>query len=105
MGISQHMSLFMKKALENKSFDYLKYEEIFSTLFTLLNQTPLTKAIFRQQEGGQFATSLYDVITIGISENYTFYQDNPQEILNKIDNEVRKDEILRKFSRKGGNNQ
>jgi len=105
VGISQHMSLFMKKALENKSFDYLKYEEIFSTLFTLLNQTPLTKAIFRQQEGGQFATSLYDVITIGVSENYSLYEDNPKEILNKIDNEVRKDEILRKFSRKGGNNQ
>ena len=104
-SISQHMTLFMKKALEDKSFDYDEHGKTFSKIFKLLNQEPLTKSIFRQQKGGQFATSLYDVITIGVSENYSFYEGKPQEILKKINNEVRKDEVLRKFSRKGGNNQ
>jgi len=105
-SISQHMTLFMKQALDNKNFDYQQYENIFSTLFKLLNQTPLTKSIFRQKESGQFTTSLYDVITIGVSENYDYYKDkSAQDILSKINNEVHKDEVLKKFSRKGGNNQ
>jgi hypothetical protein len=46
------------------------------------------------------------VITIGVGENYDFYKtQTPEVILNKIDNEVRKDEVLIKFSRKGNNNQ
>lgn len=105
-SIAQHMTDFMKQALENKSFDYTSYEELFSNVFALLNQKPLNSLIFRQQENGHFATALYDVITIGIGENYDFYKNqSPQIILDKIDKEVRTDEVLLKFSRKGGNNQ
>lgn len=103
-SIAQHMTDFMKQALENKEFNYSEYEEIFTKVFALLKN--LDSSIFRQKAGGLFATSLYDVITIGIGENYKLYEKNtPEEILNKINEEVRKDEILIKFSRKGGNNQ
>jgi hypothetical protein len=105
-SIAQHMTAFMKEALENKKFDYDEYEKIFTEVFALLHQSPLDRSIFRQKKGGQFATSLYDVITIGIGEHYDFYKDQtPKEILNKINDEVRKDEVLKKFSRKGNNNQ
>jgi hypothetical protein len=104
-SIAQHMTNFMKEALENKSFDYENYEKIFNEVFSLLNKHPLDRSIFRQKKGGQFATALYDVITIGVGEHYAFYKDNPSEILNKINNEVRQDRILKQFSRKGGNNQ
>ncbi len=105
-SISQHMTTFMRQALENENFDYVQHEKIFSDVFALLNQSPLNRSIFRQKKGGQFATSLYDVITIGVGENYDLYkQQLPQAILSKIDNEVRKDEVLKKFSRKGGNNE
>lgn len=105
-SISQHMTAFMKKALENKEFEYKKYERIFTDVFALLNQIPLNRSIFRQKKGGQFATALYDVITIGVAEHYDSYKDkSPKEILDKIDNEVRKNEVLIKFSRKGSNNQ
>lgn len=105
-SISQHMTDFMKLALDNKEFDYKEYEKIFTNVFSLLNQKPLNGSIFRQKVGGQFATALYDVITIGVGENYNFYKNQtPNIILDKINNEVREDKVLMKFSRKGGNNQ
>jgi len=104
-SIAQHMTAFMKQALENKEFEYAKYEKIFTDVFALLHQAPLDRTIFRQKKGGQFATSLYDVITIGIGEHYDFYKkQTPKAIWSKINNEVRNDEVLIKFSRKGGNN-
>ena len=104
-SISQHMTSFMKGALDNPNFDYDRYEKIFSNVFHLLN--PLGKTIFRQKDG-RFATALYDVITIGVGENYEYYfrqSDPTQSILSKINQEVRTDAILKKFSTKGGNNQ
>lgn len=105
-SMSQHMTAFMKRALENSDFEYEKYEKIFTDVFALLNKQPLDSSIFRQKKGGQFATALYDVITIGVGEHFDFYKEQtPEIILNKIDNEVREDKVLIKFSRKGGNNQ
>ena len=105
-SISQHMTKFMKNALDKKEFDYAKNKELFSNVFALLNKPPLNSSIFRQKKGGQFATALYDVITIGVSENYDVYKNkSPASILLKINDEVRKDEVLKKFSRKGGNNE
>jgi hypothetical protein len=105
-SIPQHMTSFMKQALENKEFDYKGYEEIFINIFALLNKAPLNSSIFRYQKGNQFATALYDVITIGIGENYDSYQNTSAKIiLDKINNEVKKDDVLKKFSRQGGNGQ
>jgi uncharacterized protein with ParB-like and HNH nuclease domain len=102
-SISQHMTKFMKDALENESFDYDGDKKIFTQVFALLK--PLGRKIFRQDDGN-FATALYDVITIGVAENYDYYKSQPSEvILNKIDGEVRKDENLKKVSRREGNNQ
>lgn len=102
-SISQHMTAFMKSALDNKNFDYIMYEKVFLNLFELLK--PLGKNIFRQR-GNIFATALYDVITIGVGENYDFYKNVPsQSLLDKIDKEVRTDAVLITFSRRGGNNQ
>jgi len=101
--ISLHMTQFMQKAVENKSFEYEKYEKLFSDVFKLLK--PLGSKIFRQPDGN-FATSLYDVITIGIAENYdNFKNKKTEDILKLINEQVRKDDVLMKFSRKGGSNQ
>ena len=105
-SIAHHMTTFMKEALENNKFDYEKYEKLFNDVFALLHRHPLDSSIFRQKLGGQFATSLYDVITIGVGENYDYYKEKDAKvILDIINNEVRKDEVLMKLSRKGGNNQ
>ena len=93
----------MKDALENENFDYDGYERIFTQVFELLQ--PLGRKVFRQDDGN-FATALYDVVTIGVAENYDYYKSQPLDvILNKINQEVRTDTILIKFSRRGGNNQ
>jgi hypothetical protein len=66
---------------------------------------PAFQRYFRWDDGN-FATALYDVITIGVAENYDYYKSQPSDvILNKINQEVRTDTILIKFSRRGGNNQ
>lgn len=102
-SISQHMTMFMENALKNMSFNYQEYEAVFYEVFNILQ--PLGKEIFRQKDGA-FATALYDVITFGIAENISKYRNTPaNDIKKKIDEEVRKDEILLRFSRRGGNNQ
>ena len=98
-SIAQHMTSFMKLALSNKDFDYQLYESVFSNVFSLLK--PLGKNIFRQSDGN-FATSLYDVITIGVGENYDFYKDQSTDVIIHKIQEVRQDDNLRKFSRRGG---
>ncbi len=101
-SISQHMSSFMGSALYNENFDYQSYENTFNQVIDIL--LPLGHDIFRQKDG-KFATALYDTIMIGVAENIDLYQNiDEKKILKKI-NEVRKDEVLLKFSRKGGNNQ
>ncbi|TAG85946.1 MAG: DUF262 domain-containing protein [Bacteroidetes bacterium] len=103
-SISQHMSTFMREALENEKFDYENYEKIFNETIKIL--FPLGKEIFRQ-ENSVFATSLYDTIMLGVSENIHLYQnENSVNIIkDKINNQIRQDKILIKFSRRGGNNQ
>ncbi len=102
-SIAQHMTSFMKSALDNEGFDYAKYGKIFSEVFALLS--PLGRDIFRQKDG-KFATALYDVITIGVGENYEYYyKDGPSELISDRIKEVRNDDVLKKLSRRGGNNQ
>jgi len=102
-SIAQHMTSFMKSALDNEGFDYAKYGKIFSEVFALLS--PLGRDIFRQKDG-KFATALYDVITIGVGENYEYYyKDGPSEVISDRIKEVRNDDVLKKLSRRGGNNQ
>ncbi|PPJ62266.1 GmrSD restriction endonuclease domain-containing protein [Cuspidothrix issatschenkoi] len=101
-SISQHMTKFMKDALENENFDYEGYRKIFTQVFALLK--PLGREIFRQKDGN-FATALYDVITIGVGENYDYYKSQDLEIIRNKLKEVDKDSVLIKFSRRGGNNQ
>jgi len=101
-SISQHMTKFMKDALEKENFDYEGYERIFTQVFALLK--PLGREIFRQKDGN-FATALYDVITIGVGENYDYYKSQDLEVIRNKLKEVDKDSVLIKFSRRGGNNQ
>lgn len=101
-SISQHMTKFMENALRNPEFDYDKYRVIFKAVFKIL--APLGPTIYRQKNG-DFATSLYDVITYGIAHNISKYQNASQQEILSIINRIRTDENLIRFSRRGGNNQ
>ena len=102
-SISQHMTKFMADALKSGNYDYNKYKDIFRRVFAILQ--PLGSGIFRQKNG-DFATALYDVITYGIATNLEKFEHTPKEQIRiLIDNRVRKDETLLRFSRRGGNNQ
>jgi uncharacterized protein with ParB-like and HNH nuclease domain len=102
-SIAQHMTYFMRDALQNGNFNYQSHEKIFAAVFKLLK--PLGYSIFRQPDK-QFSTALYDVITIGIGENLDFYKKQSLDLIaEKIEKQVRMDQTLLKLSRKGGNNQ
>lgn len=102
-SISQHMTSFMEKALRSDSFDYEAFRDVFKRVFLII--CPLGPGIFRQNNG-DFATALYDVITYGIATNLNKYEAMPKEqILDLINEKVRKDSNLLKVSRRGGNNQ
>lgn len=101
-SIAQHMTYFMKDAIETGRFDYEKYRKIFLKTIEILH--PLGTTIFRSK-GGDFATALYDVIMIGIAENIHLYAaKNPKELKNKILHEVINDDVFLKITRAGGSN-
>lgn len=98
-GLAYHMTDFMKQALKNKKFDYVKYEDIFTKTFSLL--ASLGRDIFRKK--GRFITTLYDVITIGIGENHAYYStQRPKVIQSIIDSHQNNiDEIIKTSSSNG----
>ncbi|PWV51725.1 DUF262 domain-containing protein [Chitinophaga sp. S165] len=101
-SIAQHMTNFMRDALANSNFDYAGLESVFNKVVKLLK--PLGKEIFRQSNG-MFATALYDTIMIGVAENISKYNtESSLPLLQDKIKELRNDEVLIKFSRKGGNN-
>jgi uncharacterized protein with ParB-like and HNH nuclease domain len=103
-SISQHMTNFMKSALEDQNFDYGKYEKIFNETIDIL--LSLKENIFHHKSNSQFATALYDTIMIGVAENIQKYKSPDSKIILKQKTDsVKTDEVLIKFSRKGGNNQ
>lgn len=104
-GLAHHMSNFMEQALKNKNFNYDEYESIFCNVFHLLK--PLKKDIFRQRgkrKGGRLITTIYDIITIGVAENYDYYKTQDIKIISdKIkENEERIDYVIKSS---GGNDQ
>lgn len=102
-SISRLMTTFIEMALRNKEFDYPFYDRLIDRVFKVLR--PLGPSIYRQPNG-MFATSFYDVITYGIAKNIDKYeQTTTDEILGIINTRVKKDENLKKYSRRGGNNQ
>lgn len=103
-SISQHMTSFMEKTIkqENANSFYKEYEDIFAKVTKILS--PLGNKIFKQKDG-KFATALYDTIMIGVAEYVDKYENIGVQQLSKKLEQVRRDETLLKFSRKGGNNQ
>lgn len=103
-SISLHMTNFMKDAIEKNDFDYDGFRKIFDGVFNIL--APVGDDIYRQKNANKFATSLYDVITIGIAKNIDKYKRmNPKDIHDFILSKVHTDENFLKCSRRGGNNQ
>ena len=97
------MTNYMRDAVNNNSYDYTSLEKKFTELISVLK--PLGKDIFRHSNA-EFATALYDTIMIGVAENILSYKtpDDLEKLSNKI-KMVKTDEVLVKFTRKGGNNQ
>lgn len=102
-SIAQHMTNYMKDAVNDNSYDYADLEKHFNEVISILK--PHNKKIFRHSNA-EFATALYDTIMIGVAENINKYKDsNAYEKISAKIKEVKTDEVLIKFSRKGGNNQ
>jgi hypothetical protein len=100
-SIAQHMTDFMKDALNKPSFDYKMYKLIFEKTIDILY--PLGDKIFRSSNG-VFATALYDTVMIGIAENINLYGTaKPTKVSEKV-NEICQDDVFKRITRSGGNN-
>ncbi len=101
-SMGQHMTEFMKKAVYQNDFPYEKYETIFNRTIDILH--PCGAEIFKSRNN-VFGKGNYDVIIIGIAENIHLYSGaTPKQIKEKVFNEVRKDAVIQKITRRGGNN-
>ncbi len=101
-NLAQHMTSFMKNAVDNKNFDYDFYRKLFEKVFSLLK--PLGDCVFRKTAKG-LSTVLYDSITIGIAENIEKYAIiSPETLLVKIDTykNLQRWEALEKHNFRGG---
>lgn len=101
-SISQHMTDYMKEAIANDAYSYRENKDLFNRVLEVLSK--LDSNIFRHANG-DFATALYDTIMIGIAKHLNKYKDASSDELYRKVEEVKTDEVLIKFSRKGGNNQ
>ena len=100
-SIDSHMTYFMKNAVTQEAFDYNQIEEKFEKTINILKN--LDSRIFRYAQS-DFATALYDIIMIGLANNIDSYDVSKIKIIKeKIDNDIKKDQRIRKKSGRGGN--
>lgn len=78
--LSTYMTLFMKRANENSSFDYDHFEILLKRVLKLLE--PLGPDVFRG-ESSVFSTSYYDAVTVAIATNIDYYERVERSILKK----------------------
>jgi len=100
-SIDQHMTCFMKNAVENSNFNYDIIEDVFFKTVSVLK--PLGSEIFRSPQK-DFATGLYDIIMIGMAQHIEKYSDMPhQKIMKKINEEVKTSTKIKRLSGIGAN--
>jgi len=101
-SMGQQMTNFMKNAVYYDNFKYDIYESIFNRVIDILY--PCGPEIFKSKNG-VFGKGYFDVIMIGVAENIHLYsQATPRELKNKVFQEVRKDAVIQRITRRGGNN-
>ena len=78
-GLSGYMTKYMKKVVEDKDFDYVSLENLFTRTIKVLY--PFGFEIFRAKGNGLLSTSLYDGITIGVASNIDYYEKTDKNIV------------------------
>ncbi len=98
-SIDQHMTYFMKNAVEDSNFSYNIIEDIFLKTVSVLK--PLGSEIFCSPQK-HFATGLYDMIMIGMAEHIGKYSNiSHQKIMRKINEEIKADKEIKRLSGRG----
>ncbi|MCP4107610.1 MAG: hypothetical protein GY749_19050 [Desulfobacteraceae bacterium] len=101
MSIDQHMTYYMKNVAENPDFDYDTVKNVFFKTVSVLE--PLGNNIFHSSKG-DFATSLFDIIMIGIAEHIDNYAEIPAKLISdKINQKVKSNDEIKKLSGRGAN--
>lgn len=100
-SIAQHMTDFMRDAAQNKSFNYILYEQVFNKTISIL--APLGSNAFRAK-GIAFSTAVFDTTMIGIAENIHLYGNAKIDKIKAKIEIIKSDEKYRAMTRSGGNN-
>ena len=92
-SLSNYMSDFMKKAVENSEYDYDKYKNLFRRTIGLIWECGDGTFL---GSNGNFSPSLFEGITVGVANNIDYYERNKHSLQAKI-NEVKKDGEFRSY--------
>ena len=99
--LSTYMTRFMKNVTEDESFDFDSLENLFERTLNILS--PLGSDIFRAANGN-FSSSYYDGITIGIASDTDYYEKADQtEIIGKINKLIHNEKFQKNVGTASGN--
>ncbi len=90
---SELMDEYMRKSVEEENYYYSDIESIFNRGVNLLSGLPYS--IFRF-ENGQFSTSLYDAIMVGVAKNIDEYEKMGIQKLQKVVEGIKEEENFSK---------
>lgn len=81
--ISSYMTSYMKKVINDKSFDYAQSKRVFVQLVELLS--PIGKTVFKGKRNiGPFSPNIYDIVMIGTALNLDYYKTMSSDDLAKF---------------------
>jgi hypothetical protein len=93
--ISEFLTDFMEKSINEDSLNFSELASLFNRVINVL--TPFGLDIFRGVTVGNFSSSYYDGIMVGISQYIDYYENNSSQILPRI-NALKSDTVFRKYT-------
>ncbi|MCU0447673.1 MAG: DUF262 domain-containing protein [Microscillaceae bacterium] len=100
-NLSQHLSSFMKNAVQNPNFDYSYFENIFTRVIRLL--APIGKGVFKGLNY-VFSPTIFEAIMVGIGENIESYEKLEVENLKGKIDELKNNPDFKKYAGTASNN-
>lgn len=99
--LSTYMTQYMKNVIADERFDFDNLANLFERTLNILS--PLGRDIFRAANGN-FSSSYYDGITIGIASNTDYYEKADQtEIIGKINKLIHNEKFQKNVGTASGN--
>nr|WP_319396481.1 DUF262 domain-containing protein [uncultured Desulfobacter sp.] len=100
-SIDQHMTDYMKQSVPDEKYCYDKLRKIFNDSVLLLRN--VGNNVFKSKEN-DFVTGYFDIIMIGVAENFSKVKDlNSDQINSLIESKIKSSQKVKSMSGRGAN--